>query len=352
MTTPVRRTRGPRRCTAAGMTLVEMLVSVALAALLLGGAAMVTVNSKTVFRENAAYARVQDNSRFAIDLIAHDLRQAGFNGCVGGSTAPTNDLIATAGYQYNFPVGLQGFTPVSGAYSPALDSSISSLSHAPSNGTDVLTVRLPSLGPVQLTGAMSTSTSTLPISPSSGLLLGDTVLVGNCSASAIFEITADPSGGAVAHGATGLNATGDLGIVYSTDAALFRMMTRTYYVSASAVHPGLKSLWSYSVSNATAGAPQELVEGIDAIALLFGEDTNADGIPDIYHTASAVVNWSNVIDVRVQLLVSSPEDSVTASTSVASPVTFSLINGNTWTYSDGRLHKLVNSTISLRNRMS
>jgi type IV pilus assembly protein PilW len=330
-----------------GATLVELMIAMTLALLLSGAAAMIAVNSKSVFRANASIARLQDNARFALDSLSRDMRMAGFNGCVGGGSPPSSKLNA-GGFQYTYSSGLLGFHAVGATWTPALDSSISGLTPAPLAGTDVMTVRTVSGGPIGLTAAMASSTGALTVDAASGLALGDIVMAANCSSSVAFEITADPSLGSVAHAAGGPapgNASADLGVNFGTDASLYRLVTHTYYVAPSVLQPGTDSLWLYSVPNHAGTAnPQEIVEGVQNIALLYGEDTDADGVPNRYVTADAIGVWSNVVAVRAQLLMQTVQNNLATS---AQPYTF---NGVSTTPTDLRMRIVLNSTISVRNR--
>jgi type IV pilus assembly protein PilW len=330
-----------------GATLVELMIAMTLALLLSGAAGLIAVNSKSVFRANASVARLQDNARFALDTLSHDLRMAGFNGCVGGGSPPSSKLNA-AGFQYAYAGGLLGFHASGATWSPALDSSISGLTPPPLAGTEVMTVRTVSGGPIALTAAMAGSSAALKVDAASGLALGDIVMAANCSNAVAFEITADPGLGSVAHAAGGPapgNAGADLGVSFGTDASVYRLVTHTYYVAPSVLQPGTNSLWLYSVPNyAGTPNPQEIVEGVQNIALLYGEDTDADGVPNRYVTADAVGVWANVVAVRVQLLMQTVQNNMAAS---AQPYTF---NGVTTVPADHRIRILLNSTISVRNR--
>ncbi len=76
-----------------------------------------------------------------------------------------------------------------------------------------------------------------------------------------------------------------LGHVFSTDASVYRMVTRTYYVAPSARKAGTNSLWVNSVP-AYDGQPQpeEMVEGVEGLALLFGEDLDGGRAANRYVT--------------------------------------------------------------------
>jgi type IV pilus assembly protein PilW len=331
-----------------GATLVELMIAMTLALMLSGAAGMIAVNSKSVFRAGVAVARLQDNARFAVDSLTRDLRMAGFNGCAGGGNPAANKLNA-GGFQYDYSNGLLGFHPVGASWSPALDASISGLTPAPLAGTDVMTVRTTTGGAHALTASMAGSTAALTVDAGSGLAAGDIVMAANCSSSVAFEITADPSHGSIAHAAGGSiapgNASADLGVSFGTDASVYRLVTRTYYIAGSVLQPGTNSLWVYSVPNYSGSPnPQEIVEGVQNIALLYGEDTDADGVPNRYVSANAVGSWVNVVAVRSQLLMQTVQNHMTSS---AQPYTF---NGATVVPADSRLRTVVNSTISVRNR--
>ena len=85
------------------------------------------------------------------------------------------------------------------------------------------------------------------------------------------------------------NTSSDLGDVFSTDASVYRLVTRTYYVAPSARKAGTSSLWSNSVP-AYDGQPQpeEMVEGVEGLALLFGEDLNGVRAANRYVPAEGV----------------------------------------------------------------
>ena len=331
----------------AGATLVELMIAMTLALLLSGAAAMIAINSKSVFRANSAVARLQDNARFALDTLSRDLRMAGFNGCAGSSTSTASKLNA-AGFQYLYSNGLLGFHAIGAGWAPALDASISALAPSPMAGTDVMTVRTISGSPIALTAAMVGSAAALTVDPASGLALGDIVMASNCSNSVVFEITADPSLGSIAHSTGGPvpgNATADLGVSFGTDASVYRFVTHTYYVAPSVLQPGTDSLWLYSVPNYGGTAnPHEMVEGVENIGLLFGEDTDGDGVPNRYVTADAVGTWANVVAIRVELLMQTVQNNLATS---AQPYTF---NGVATVPSDLRIRTVMNSTISVRNR--
>lgn len=69
-----------RHCLA-GLAMVELLVAMAVGLFLLGGIIQVMVSSKASYRLGEAEARVQENGRFALQMLAADLRGARSIGC-------------------------------------------------------------------------------------------------------------------------------------------------------------------------------------------------------------------------------------------------------------------------------
>lgn len=68
-----------------GLSLVELLVSMALGLLLLAGVIQVVLGSKRSYQAGIALAELQENGRFALEAMAQDLRNAGFTGaCADG----------------------------------------------------------------------------------------------------------------------------------------------------------------------------------------------------------------------------------------------------------------------------
>src|SRR5687768_5202748 len=66
---------------AAGFSLVEIMVSLVISLFILGGAVTILVQNQQNYRQNDDFGRLQENARFAMDLITGDLRMAGFWGC-------------------------------------------------------------------------------------------------------------------------------------------------------------------------------------------------------------------------------------------------------------------------------
>ena len=335
--------------TQSGFSLVELMVASTVGLIILGVIGSVYDNSKQVARVNDTISRLQENGRFAIQLLDRDLRMAGFKGCGGPTIAPVN-VLNTTSFLYQYDVGLTGNKASGGGWLPALDSALTSLSPSPVAGADVVTMRYIDGPGVPLSARMASSTGTLQVSPGSPLATGDILLVADCAASAIFRVTNFAAGtGVISHaaavGAAPQNTTVDVGQIFGTDASVYRLVTKTYYLAASARKPTIKALWSNTIPSYD-GQPQpvEMVEGVERLLMLYGEDTDGDQAANKYVAADAVGTWNNVVSAKALLLLATANDNMATS---SQPYKF---NGVTTTPSDRRLRQSLTSMVTLRNR--
>lgn len=118
--------------------------------------------------------------------------------------------------------------------------------------------------------------------------------------------------------------------------------TITYFIATGT--SGRPSLWQ-NVN----GANLELLEGVDDMSVTYGVDTNDDYVPDSYSlsTAIALADWSKVVALRVELLVSSIDDGVLPETQTYS---FAGVDGITPDPVDRRLRQVFSTTVGIRSR--
>jgi len=86
-------------CRAAGFSLLEMLLALALGLLLVLGVTQVTLSARSTYASQGASALLQDDARFVLGKVIQEIRLAGMFGCV--STA----LISNAPADFYRPVG-------------------------------------------------------------------------------------------------------------------------------------------------------------------------------------------------------------------------------------------------------
>ncbi|MCK6423517.1 MAG: PilW family protein [Burkholderiaceae bacterium] len=341
-----------------GITLVELMVGVAIGLFLVAVMGAMFLGSKGDLRSQNQGARLQENARFAVDVLSADLRMAGYRGC-RGSGGVTNTLNTPTAHLYHFAQGLWASRHTGSAWSPALPAALGSpaLSPVPASAGDVLTVRR-SVGPgIALIAEMGSGSAALSVTPGVTLAKGDWLMVSDCSGAAILQATNDTPGvlGTIEHSAavtlTPGVSTGDLGRPFLQDALVHRLATVTYYLAPSArsgkTH--LRALWSYTVPSYDGSTqPQELMAGVERMAVRLGVDASpaaGDGTVDAWVTPDEVTDWGRVVTAQVELLLASTDDQVTT---VAQPYVF---GGSTVTPTDRRLRRVVTVSASLRNAL-
>ena len=91
-----------------GISLTEMMVSLALGAVLMVFVTGVFVDSKTDYGYHPNAARLQENGRLAMELIRADVRMAGFAGCL--KTAQIfNNLNGATDFAVDLATSIEGF---------------------------------------------------------------------------------------------------------------------------------------------------------------------------------------------------------------------------------------------------
>lgn len=298
-----------------GFSLVELMVAVTLSLILLGGVIALFASSRRSYENNEHLARIQENGRFALDQIVRDIRSAGYLGCAKEAPFVNRLKTATNLLLWDFQNPAQGFQSTGTTWSPAIDSTL--VPSAAAINSDVLVVRTPDpdAQTKKVSALMASASADVTVSPASPAYnAGDTLMVTDCNATSVFEVTgytagviehvADtsqsaPTGGVVSAG----NSSVDIGYAFQEGATVLPVRTVVYYVRQSIDVANGNSLWRRMGRN----APEELVEGVDSFQVLFGVDTTADRIVDDYVTANSVTDWGSVISVQIGLLVRSLE---------------------------------------------
>ena len=329
-----------------GYTIAEFMVAITIGMFLLGGIGAVFVSSKQTYRMQDSLWQLQDNSRFAMEFLIKDLRMASFRGCNSGSITPVNTLNSGTDFNNDFMVGLQGFEASASVWSPALPSALSAATPSPSAESDVITIRRAQTPGIGLTAPfMNNNSAALHVDAGNGLSQFDIVLVSDCSAAAILQISgANPgTSGTITHN-TGVgtpgNATSDLGKIFRDDAEIMKLVTVSYFIAPDAAATGNRSLWRKVAD----GVPEELAAGVESMQILYGEDTDNDRSVNRYVTADNVTDMNRVMSFKLSFLMATVVNNVT---SQPQPYT---LNGVTVTPADRKLRRVFSTVVNLRNR--
>jgi type IV pilus assembly protein PilW len=80
----------------AGLTLLEIMISLSLGLLLLTGIGTIYVGSNQTYRVQEQNARIQESGRYALEVLGRSLRQAGYWNMPAGSAMPAAGIAITS----------------------------------------------------------------------------------------------------------------------------------------------------------------------------------------------------------------------------------------------------------------
>jgi type IV pilus assembly protein PilW len=353
---------------ARGVTLVELLISLVIGAVLIAGAVYIYSQSRRSATVNDTQSRLQENARYAMSQIEPDIQLAGYYGfsnrpddfkfITGGSTSTyttaskmqaraTDTALTTVGttngcgknFAVNVIATIQGSN---NSYGLGCDPPAAA-GTAQAN-TDTLTIRRASTPPANGVGAaVATRLQVLVsrLSPTNQYLFAD------------GSLPTTPA-------------------LKANQVQVRDLIVRTYYVAANSTSPNVAGLPALRVKALADGpafpdsADTEVMRGVEDMQVQFGIDTgdydgngtidagrdsNGDGIPDApngvatrYVNADALPVGFQVVSVRIWLLVraETPEQG--------------FVNNRRYVYADrdftvndGFRRVLMSRTIQLRN---
>jgi len=320
----------------AGLSLVELMVSIALSLILTLGIIQIFSSSKQTGRVQNALARVQENARFALDLLSRDIRMAGQLGC--NSNAFVSDSSSGELATGPFSSGIFGYE-----YHNPMTVNLTNANTAPdqdsvANGTDVIVVMAASANGTPIT---SSSGDTITVNTGSDIDDGDPMLVSDCDNADLFVVDS--------HTSSSITATASLSKGYAAGAEIAPLHYTAYYLR---VKDGQRNLYR-SYVNGNAGSigvnTDPLLEGVEDMQVLYGE-TQSDGKiryvdsdPD-NNPATNDLDWSKVVSVRINLLMRTEEDNL-----ASKPQQYWFMD-QLHTANDKHLYRSFTTTIQLRNQ--
>lgn len=323
-----------------GFSLVELMVSMVVALVIMAGALTVFVGMRDSFRLEDSLSRLQENSRYAVEAVASDVREAGFAGCVGttfsNQLATKNQLnTAHANYDpafYDISRPLTGFeytgTGVGNTFTAATvdpngvavgnwanDAGTplpTRLQNLVVPGTDVLIVKHAATRYAAVSsGVTGQGSSTVALDQASAVDQANRImLIADCGGGDVFQNVNGnvASVSRAAGGAPGnLTAAATWSHSYSPNAELYDYSIAVYYIGMGQGNE--PALFRLTFPTGGVGTNNELVEGVENLQVLYGQDNADDGEADTYVTAAAVANWQRVVSIRLALLVRTPKES-------------------------------------------
>ena len=328
----------PHPRTQQGITLIELMIALVIGLLATGAMLKVYVDSSRLYRFNEGLARIQENGRFATEFIRRDARMAGFWGC--NHEATLTNRIKTSVLDYP-RYELSGITGTSGS---------------DSNDPDTITFSGAgrSVGKVKNDMPSTTASgSNFRVISTETINTGDALLISDCDMTDIFYVTKARGRNnkrKLWHKHT-KNTPNSFSKAYAAGSTLYRVQQTTFCIApgANPAQPSLRQLVNPTSGQTCQDHGDELVEGIENMQILFGEDTDVDGdgTANRYLSFGASdLDMDRVVSVRISLLARSLNNNLTTE---PSPYFF---NGSKSTppSDDKYLRKVFTTTITLRNK--
>ena len=306
----------PRKRLMAGVSLIELMVSLVIGSLLIIGAVTVYMQSRNTYRTNEAAARLQETARYALDVIEPDVRMAGYWGLTNrpeyvenrGLPAETAQTVATGvtnNCGTNWTVDVAHYLHGRDQAGTGYDLACAGLS--PADWADVLIVRRASSNTAAATNNRFQIQS-------------------NRIRAVIFKNGSIPPGFAAAPA----SETHDL-------------VVNAYYIS----NPAGSTRFSLrrKLLNGNAIQDEEVIEGVQDLQIQFGIDTDTDNNADQYVNTDAVPAGAQIVSARIWLMVVAPDMEV----GFADGTDYAYANAAPGTFSDSRRRLVVSKTIQIRN---
>jgi type IV pilus assembly protein PilW len=345
-----------------GLTLIEIMIALVISSFLMLGAMTLFISNKRIFNEMESMGRLQENARFAINLLISDLRMAGYLGCSDDPTLVTNTLTGagTAGNLFNFDNPIEG-SDNGGAWSPSASGDPVSTYAVGGTTSDAITIRFAdpiandaSLSANMANGAVGTD---IPLACtgadcSNFFDVGEPLAISDCASTDIFDLTAVTSND-ISHGSAALSKG------YNDTSQISRYVTNRYFIANGTNGPALfrrtfaQDKGDVDIDTNTTeflAQDQELIEGVEAMHIMYGVDSDADQIANSHVVASGVVGaggWDNVVSVKIAILVRTINADINNETDTR---TYNLLGTIVNPVDDQRRRRVFGTTVEIRNR--
>ena len=269
-----------------GLSLIELMIAITLSLLLILGVTQIFLSSKSTYASNQELSQIQESGRFAVQLLAWDIRNTGYRGqCL---TAPVNHIDSGASVWVANDAPIQGWE---NSKPPFVSDSVVA-------GSDVIFVQF-------ATGAGSVKGAAGNTYNSDEIALVDSIspvgpgltLISDGLACDLFNNTADAGAAVVAK-----NSSTDWSHNYTDEFEVLTFRNVAYYIAEQDGVPTLHRVLLDQGLNELGGADEKpLVRGVTSMNIEYGIANNR--IVNSYVDASSVTNWANVASVRINLEV-------------------------------------------------
>lgn len=344
-----------------GLTLVELMISVALSSFLVIGITTLYLDTRGTERLGSSLARVQESARIGLDVMAADIRMTGFQGCADPSSVSLKIIAKNVAVTDFMSSALRGFEVVDGNWANGTEFDNTEIEADARVGSDVIAIQRGEPTDITVTGNMSANNANIQVTGNNGRFTqDDAVLISDCENADLFRIQSNADG-TWAHPMSN-NTSNRLSNAYDTSAKIYRFSSEVYYVADTGRDDGAgNAIYAlYRQTDELLNDPdpdfarEELVEGVESMQILYGERLSNNNIRFV--TADTVdLNMANVISVKIGLLLSAPDRVLhtdDAQNYTLPGATITPVNGGgALVYeNDRRIRRTFSATINIRNR--
>ncbi len=307
----------------AGFSLVELMIAMMLGLFIIGGVISVFLSNREAYRQNENLARMQENGRYAFEVMGRDLREAGGIAC--GANLPTGNVLnnPTTNWWSNWGEGLHGYEgdetlPAKAVGTAAADRA---------NGTDAVMIQNgTSDNGVVIVDHNSASAQFKVNTTAHGFVDGDILMICDYTQAAIFQVTSASSANVtIVHNTGNSVAPGNCskGLGYPTDCStttgtphsfanggvLSKLAANAWYIGFNG--RGGRSLYRVQLNNAAGNAgtnSEEIAEGVTDLQIQYLSKDASGNLPAAYVDADSVTDWTRVVAARLTFTLQSQEN--------------------------------------------
>jgi type IV pilus assembly protein PilW len=355
-----------------GFTLVEILIGLVLGLFLGTGIIQLFIANKKTYTFQEGTSLIQENGRFALEVMQNSIRMAGFTGCT--TLNPVNVVLNNPGdWWKDMPNNtIRGYDGTAAGQNFPPNPNYGTTQGDRVAGTDAIIV-LGGNGSLNqiVPGPFNTLTlNTLQRIQGAPFTAGNIVIACSSQSNALFQISGIQGATSIQYAAganpppgnSNGNLTGTSNNYVGSDAVVTEYNPTAFFIGIS-VSRATRSLYQ-AVFEPTSNTinNEELVEGVWDMQLTYGVNTDTDAEVEVYQDATTVTNnnqWGNVRSVRVNLLLVSLDNVLNEPQTYMFPndTDDSNISGRLRTAididdeRDLRLYQTFSTTIGIRNRL-
>lgn len=307
-----------------GFTMIELLIAISLSAAFAAGILAIMSNNTQNFHMVNAMSQVQDDGRYITDVLNRELRRDAYKSDPGNDPSSANGL---------------GFRRYVFEAEPSLTSLVANANNP----------NIPVFAQGEYIKGASDNGGVLNGTPDSFMIRyqvdGQNDLNATlCGTGLNYDYSGDPQGNVLVVG------------IYVTATGVLECNAKLKLADLNGDHVYQDAEYQYLPR------PVSLISNVENLRVLYGVDKDNDAAADQYVDANQVANWTQIVSVRLVVVVRSTETNVVTGrfldcqTGAASNVANYCINGNKIDLAQAasdqrRLYQVFSTTVALRNKV-